>query len=80
MAVLSIALDQVSVVLRAIYELENEHLNEDEGCVDRREDPLDSVLASIAVLIGVIGVCSHGLKHNSIRASSDFAFDKELAL
>ena len=60
-------LNQVSVVLLSIDQFEDEHLDEDEGRIDGGEDALDGVLASIAILISVVGIGPHRFEHDSIR-------------
>ena len=56
LALESEALDQFCHVVAAVQVLEDEHLDQDEGGVDGREDALDGVLPNLAALLLVEGV------------------------
>ena len=77
MTIETIALDQVGVVLLSVNELQNEHFNKCERCIDGRENSLDGILPSISILIGVVGVVAHGLENHSIAASADLSFNRK---
>ena len=60
------ALDQVSIVFLPINEQDDVQLEQNEGCVDCRENPLDCILPMIPILIDIILVSSHGFENDSI--------------
>lgn len=68
LALKSISLNKISVVLLPIYQLQNEHFNQDEGCINCGENSLDRVLSAISILVSVVGICPHRLEDHSIGA------------
>jgi len=60
------ALYQIGDVFLPVKQTKDEHLYQDESCVDGREDAFNRVLPGLAVFVSVILVRSHGFKAHSI--------------
>ena len=63
----SVPLNQVCDISLPVEEFEDEHLQKNEGGIDRREDSLDCVLLATCVLICVVLIVPDCLEDDSIR-------------
>jgi hypothetical protein len=59
-------LDQIRHILLPVAQLQNQHLNQDESRVDRRENPLYRVSPPLPLLVRVTLVVSKRLEYDSI--------------